>query len=252
MAILIPAHVKKSMTEDAKRKNAWGKDNLSKLIEDAHINCIKMFRDERYAYDRLQSIYDLFDELYKISLPKHNLLPPFVTRSLGAYLGAVRLSVGGQICESYVLQRNALEYAVYGLVIANDEEAAKIWAKRGKDKKSTKDCRNNFRWGTVLQKLRDIDIDLADKIESLYEYAIDNGAHPNVGGIAVTTEFTDSGALVDILSVGNLPWKICVQQTFYVGLRSLQVIFRAFPNKLITTELHNRLKQLEQEKFGNV
>lgn len=220
---------------DFKLPEWWGNDSVTTFLSDAHNNVIASMINykETEVIKALIEVDGLFEETSKIIISplRESILPFFLGRSRGAYLGAVRLSLSGQVAESYALMRVCIENGLYGLYVQSDPtigedipERARIWLDRNESEIAKGNCRSEFTNANVANNLKECDEKLGKIISKLYDMTIDYGAHPNLMGAVTTGEITDTGANIDLLTPGdNLACRYAIQLTIQVGLSVLSI-----------------------------
>lgn len=109
-------------------------------------------------------------------------------RCFATYRTAVRLSVSGQLFEATVLMRSLLESAVYAWVCSVSDGHRSAWEERGDSDERRRLSRKLFQWKDILSLLESADKDLAPRISDMYDQLIDYGAHPNVDGLALSSD----------------------------------------------------------------
>jgi len=229
-------------------------NSVTKFIDDAFNNCVATMTNFRSLpiVQILIRMNDLFFEANKIKChPKQEiLLPLFLGRAHSAYLGAVRLSVSGQVVETYMVARGCLENALYSLFIQDDPiinkeipNRVKIWLDRAESKAAGRECRKVFSSGNVLKNLTNHDKELGRKTLRLYRIAIDRGAHPNFAGHLVTSKLSLDGGHIDYLIPGDkLVCKACIQFTVQVGICTLKIFELAYGKKFESEGLSKKLE----------
>lgn len=117
----------------------WGDDELSKFATDAFKNSLATFVHKREETQLLVAVDKCFHLIAQnLSNPPNFLVAIFLARSHSAFRAAARLATSGQIPESYVLLRSCIEYALYGLHIHINSEAAETWILRHDDESAQK------------------------------------------------------------------------------------------------------------------
>ncbi len=129
---------------------------------------------------------------HEIDAPRRTSVRLFM-RCFATYRAAVRLSVSGQLFEAIVLMRSLLESAVYAWVCCVSEPHRKAWEDRGTGEAERRVARKLFGWTDLLKMLEDENHDLAARISDEYDQLIDHGAHPNVDGLALSSETRQLG-----------------------------------------------------------
>lgn len=128
------------------------------------------------------------DELIR-SVWKHGIdlapVPAFLgLNSYFSFLAAVRLATCGHVHAVFSVLRTGLESAIYSFAMSRDEDKISIWINRDTDDVARRKCRAAF--GPVKHVLKELmaeDPDGGEYVDSLYEQAIDHGAHPNPAGL---------------------------------------------------------------------
>ncbi len=232
----------------------WRNDSVTRFIDDAFNNCVATMTNfsKLPILQILVRINDLFFDANKIKCHpiQELLLPLFLGRTHSAYLGAVRLSASGQVVETYMVARGCLENAIYSLFIQDDPvingeipNRVKIWLDRAESKATVRKCRQTFTSRNVLTNLANHDKELRRKTLSLYQIAIERGAHPNFAGHLVTSKLSIEGGHIDFLIPGNEEvCKACIQFTVQVGICTLKIFELAYGEKFKSEGLSERLK----------
>jgi len=232
----------------------WGKDSISSFVSSAYGNCVATLINYRNTLitGAMIAVNDVFKKgsQIKCNMDDEVLLPFFFGRSHGSYLGAVRLSISGQVPESYALMRACIENGLYALYVKSDSkissgisERAKTWTERHDGKEQMKKCRNEFANANVRKNLCEMDKELGRRISELYEFAIDCGAHPNVMGAITTSEISENGVSVDILTRGDeLVCKLAIQRTVQVGICVFSIYQLIFQDRF--SDIAKKLSEL--------
>jgi hypothetical protein len=103
-------------------------------------------------------------------------------RTHSAFRAGASLAFGGAVPESMAALRLCLETAGYASMMQGDEALSIIWLNRGDDAVTKQTARNAFRHSDVRSALEERDKTVAGIYQSLYEYLIDGGGHPNERG----------------------------------------------------------------------
>lgn len=233
---------------DATTPPDWGKDRLSDFIDRAHHNCVATFANHRNMFDKLSEIDAIFDAASRIPFRPAGaevMLPAFLGRARGAFLAAVRLSISGQVAESYMVARGCLENALYAFYIHGNPEIAEAWLKRGTSEEATRISRRKFQMAKIKSVLERACPDLAQRAVRLYERTIRLGAHPNPDGHLTTSVLSESGGVVDILKPGDEAWKVAVQTSAEVGICALYVFERVFGDRFKDAGISQRLHSVD-------
>jgi len=170
----------------------WGKSELSKFLDLAETQMVASYAIVREWVDALEEIDDHLPcqaptFFHEIDRPRQSAANLFM-RAFGTFRAACRLALSGQMYEVTVLTRSIIESAVYAWVCATSEEHRNAWEARERGDEERKAARRMFTWGGLLKRLEAADPRLAERIQGLYEQSIDQGAHPNIGGIDLSLE----------------------------------------------------------------
>jgi len=233
----------------------WGNDSISDFVSSAYDNCVASLINYRNKpiINAMITVNDIFKKASQIkcNINDESLLPFFFGRSHGFYLGAVRLSLSGQVPESYALMRTCIENGLYALHVMRDPtigegvpERVEIWIKRHDNEDQMSKCRNEFKYGNVRNTLSECDKELGRRISVLYTFAIDCGAHPNVMGSITTSEISETGIMTDLLTPGDNPiCMVAIQRTVQVGICVLSIYKLIFGDRF--SHITEALKELD-------
>lgn len=90
-------------------------DVLASYFETAWSNVLSRFHHEKFEYRRLRGIDGLFLRILTGWMnPEDFAVAPLVYRAHATFRTAVQLALSGQLAESYMVSRGALEIALYG------------------------------------------------------------------------------------------------------------------------------------------
>lgn len=120
-----------------------------------------------------------------------------VIRTHSAFRAATSLAFAGAVPESMAALRLCLETAGYASMMQGNEALSLIWLNRGDNEDTKQAARNAFRHSDVRNALEQRSETIAGIYQSLYEYLIDGGAHPNERGFIDSLQvehFDDGGA----------------------------------------------------------
>lgn len=106
------------------------------------------------------------------------------------WTAAVRMALSGQPYAVPPVARTALEAACYAYLISKDQSLASAWLDRHVDEQSMKRSRKAFRNAVpdATKRLNAVAPGLGDHVSGAYKQCIDDGAHPNTGGIPRTSK----------------------------------------------------------------
>lgn len=236
--------------EERKPPN-WGKDSLSKFIEEARRNTIGTFIYHKGAYGLLYDINSIFEKLinYLNNTPKY--FPAFfVMRTHASYLGAVRLSISGQVCEAYMVLRGCLENALYGLYFFKNPESLEVWLNRHCNEDSMKLVRKEFTTRKLLDCLKSVNNDTYWAAQQIYDRTIDCGAHPNERALTQSLTQTKTEQEIEFymsyLFEDSAPFRACLLTNAQVGVCSLDIFREVFRERFDILGISDDLGDLRE------
>lgn len=143
------------MTDTPKDKlpipTGWNTDDLSDFIHRSMYNVFATFDSKKQEYILLKDIDVIFQKAidYFINTPEF-LSAMLFLRTHSAYRGACRLSMSGQVPETFVLLRSCIENSLYALHMYKNKDAEEVWVRRHDDEQSLKKTKGEFATRTVL------------------------------------------------------------------------------------------------------
>lgn len=229
----------------------WGRDALSDFIETARHNTIATFANLRPQYDALMQI----DTIYREMIADLSQNPELVSglllfRSHSSFLGAVRLSLSGQVGEAYMVLRGCLESALYGFYVAGDTRRQNVWLNRHVDDASRRLVKSQFTICRMMDQLRLTDPKTCEVAQALYERTIDYGAHPNERAVTAQVKVETQGLGAKFTAryfVCNEPLHLaCLRSTTQVGICCLDIFRIVFGDRYRVLGIDQRLDRLRK------
>jgi hypothetical protein len=135
------------------------------------------------SLDRLNAA---FDSIPGIPIAGRALPPLLLSQAHSAFLGAVRMSLAGQVHVAYMALRGCIESALYALMMKQQPSSQEAWVNRETNRAH---CRNIFNANKIKPLLKEIDPPLGQVVDEIYETTIDRGAHPNVLSLGSHVDF---------------------------------------------------------------
>lgn len=227
----------------------WGKDSISKFIENAIHNTYATFNNLKPQHTRLNEINCIFEKiLQNLDNTSDWFISFFFFRSHSAFLAGVRLTMSGQIPEAYMVLRGCLENALYALYLKRHPEDQKTWIRRHNDEKSKKKVQREFAIRKILNYLQSEHNSLYLRTNELYEKTIDLGAHPNPKGLFSMLRKSGNGENVFFesiyLSEHSPPLQACLKSCSQIGVCSLMMFRRIYKERFDLLELSSLLDDL--------
>jgi hypothetical protein len=238
---------------ETSKPQGWGEDPLSSEIDLAEGNIHSVFRDQRAIFDLLVHAQEIFNKLKK-SLKsgltsKEGVTFLFLSMSHGAYLGAVRLALGGQLAPSYMVMRGCLENALYAFRIYKNPKLFKIYKDRYKGNSEKKESRNKFNLADIFCELNNHCPEIGGPAKDLYDSTIDLGAHPNVMAIKTNLHFDEEKreyqfSYITDQSRDPIPFVQCVEMIIWTAGYSLKIFEIIFEKIVSEQNLSDAIEEL--------
>lgn len=192
-----PAVVVESCKEERYVPKGWRDSELTKFLALVEEQALASFAGLPEWFGILirvdQSVTEKAPTFFHEIDPARRTSTKLFMRCFATYRAAVRLSVGGQLFEATVLMRSLLESAVYAWVCCVSEQHRNRWEERGAGDEERKAARKLFTWTDLLKMLKGANQALAERISDEYDQLIDHGAHPNVEGLALSSNVKQVG-----------------------------------------------------------
>ncbi len=226
-----------------------GSDRLSRFIEDAYHNIFATSQNCRPQYNTLAAIDQVFcDIIYNLSQSPEFVSGFFLFRTHSSFRGAARMSLSGQVAETYMVLRSCLESALYGLYVAGDVNRQLIWLRRHDDDARRRHFRNEFTIRKVMDHLQSIDAKTHHIAQSLYDRTIDYGGHPNVRAVNTQIKNESDGSRAEFTAeyflCGDLPHQVSLKSSAQIGICSLDVFYNVFRDRYQILGIDTRLDEI--------
>lgn len=239
------------------KPTGWGEDPLSKEIDLVNENIYSDFQSQREVFDLLVRSQEVFAQLRK-SLEKltrkefNSAL--FLTMSYGAYLGAVRLAMGGQLAPAYMVTRGCLENALYAFRIYKNPKLLNAYNDRHKGDSEKKESRNNFKLVDIFDDLKKNSPEIGASAKNLYDFTIDLGAHPNVMAIKTNLHFDEEKKenqffYITDTSRDPAPYVQCVEALVNTAGYSLKIFEIIFEKTVVELGLSGAIEDIAKTRI---
>lgn len=230
---------------------AWANDALTFHFDQAVNNIIATTAENTTEYPLFPNLDNCFESIVK------NLINPpgflegfFLMRSHAAFRAGCMLAMSGHNPETFPVLRCCLENALYALHINRNKGLDEIWLRRHDDKSAEKKVRDEFGYGNIIKTLESMDIETYKVANSLYQRAIDFGAHPNEramsGSMKVERGEDKSYFMQDYLSGGTLIHRHALKTSAQIGLCSLLVFEKIYSKLFVSLGIVDRLRHLKE------
>lgn len=228
----------------------WGEDSLSEFIKVAYENSFASFVKLKPQYKRLKGI----DRMYRVLVDNlHNtqewFAGFFVLRTHSSFLGGARLTLSGQIAEAFMVMRGCLENALYGLYLSRHPDSRETWLRRHENEEVYKKVRNEFRIRRLLDFLEEVDIDIYQVTNTLYERTIDFGAHPNERALSSSLRITEEQQSVrfdlNYLTGNSTELHHALKTNAQVGVCALEILRNVYTERYNILGITDTLQTLK-------
>lgn len=225
--------------------STWGKDDLSAFFEAARSNAFATHHNHSVAYKRMSDIDALYLGFFeKFENPEDTLGAGLALRCHSALRAAAKLTLSGQVPESFMVLRGALELALYAHHASTSGERAQIWMNRHDSAETKRQCSQEFTGRVIFPTLREKASVIGDIAGELYERCIDYGAHPNARGVLTTMSYEEDqqgqSFSFAYLSGDTLSLRFALKSWCQVSICALDVLGLVFPKRFTA------LKMLDQ------
>ena len=237
--------------EDMK-KAGWGQDLLTQNIEMAFCNIGVSFLKLKVHFELLKKANEIFNEADKLMSWKEQdgfIATSLFGRSIGCFLGAIRLSCSGQLPETWILLRACIENSLYAFYVIGNPTRASVWIDRHKDEVSKKKCKNIFRIGNIWSELQKKSPTISKEVKKFYEKTIDFGGHPNERSVFPNTERKEDGVsyALKIISADPGLLKATILYTLKASILTFEIFTLIFPNVFNQPNLAIKVQNLNKQ-----
>lgn len=127
---------------------------------------------------------------------------------------------------------------------------SEIWINRKNSNEDENKCRNVFKYCNVMNNLKELNTELGDICNDLYNKCIDYGAHPNEPGLSSQLRITKSQDFLqyDILHLTSDPKIISYHLKFIcdVTILILKILYLIIPNQLNKSNISDKINRVEE------
>ncbi|MFC1709351.1 hypothetical protein ACFL2J_04770 [Candidatus Omnitrophota bacterium] len=225
----------------------WGKDEITLFLEKTNEQSHATFVKLKGEFLKLIEIDELFTKAQECAQNSKEYFPAlFILKSHSAFLGAVRLAIGTQAPESYMVARGILECILYGFNIYKNPSYAKIWLTRDENKKNKKNVSDKFAIRGILRLLCKTDTGLSESAQKVYETTIEYGAHPNEKSLSAVLKMKKSKDAVTFnvqyLTDNIMAIRLSLVTIARAGLVSLKIAELILTERFKISLLSDRIK----------
>ncbi len=233
----------------------WGGDPLSTALSDAQRNELVSSLNLPDVYALLQRVHAAFQQVSAITEKENNpnLLPTrfLMARAHAAWLAAVRLGLSGQTVEAYPVVRAVIEDSWYALHMAkgpNPPTRVEIWLRRNDSPAAKEQCKKEFTIANVRATHTALEPATAAVLQTLYEWTIEFGGHPNERGVfaAMTQSGTDQALNFEVVFLTNKPLVIAaaLMTAVQAAIGALKTFRLIFPERFAIMGMDGEIEKL--------
>lgn len=226
----------------------WGSDDITKYIDACRQNQYATFANKN-SVTLLKRVDKCFRKVLDKPINPRPFFPiQFLHRAHSSFLAACGLAMAGQTFEVNALLRLSLESAAYGFYINNDQSRAKLWLSRHDGVADMKKVLKEFHNTKIREHIVSNAPKLAAIFYTLYERAIDYGAHPNERGFSSSTTITEKGDHTEFLQIylqeDGIQLDLALKTTAQVGVWALSIFQLIYPAKWELLGIKHELVEL--------
>ncbi len=202
----------------------WGGDSLSDYLNHAENHCHAGFVRLKAEYEHLAKIDGLFMRAMEHLNNTPNWFPLFFFgRAFSSFRVSARLALSGSMTETYTTLRSAIEFSLYAVHIDSIPNLQEPWIKREDSAEHKKLVRKEFQHIKVMESAaKRLPKKIYEAIDKLYDRSIDQGAHPNVHGVLLGSQFARDKVVSIFLQNDENRIKAVIKDTCRVGVVSLR------------------------------
>ncbi|MCJ7772413.1 MAG: hypothetical protein MUP22_04690 [Desulfobacterales bacterium] len=231
--------------------DGWNSDDLSDFIHRSMYNVFATFDSKKKEYALLKDI----DAIFQKAIGYFTNTPEFLSamlflRTHSAYRGACRLSMSGQVPETFVLLRSCIENSLYALHVFKKKGADEIWVRRHDDEQSLRKTKGEFTIWNVMNTLKGCDKSLYKKTRQFYENTIDWGAHPNERAVTSSMQIIEKENRTEFkqlyLSGDTTQLAFGLKSSAQVGVCSLFIFRHVFRERFDLIGITEEMKKFKR------
>lgn len=232
--------------------NGWGKDTLTKYLDNCRDNQWCTFANKRSEVIDLITIDGMFRKLVGEAVNPRPMLPVnFLLRAHSAFLSACGAVMAGQLHDAWALLRVCLEQGGYAHYVGDDRQRWERWMSRHDLRSPTQQrkWKDEFTHGKVLRHIKGAHAGLGEAYSALYDRTIDYGAHPNERGtsVSMTIGETDDGGVrfnMVYLHADGVVLDFLLRTTAQVGICVLRIAQVIYPLRSQATGVQFQLETI--------
>jgi len=244
-------HKFKDMIPDLE-KGGWGKDTLTKLIDEAFCNVAVSFLKLKPYLELQAKALEVFLDVAKMlswSTLDGLVSVSLLSRAASCYLAAVRLACSGQMTETWMVLRACLENSLYAFYVSRKPELAEVWMNRHDSTTSKNVCKGHFTIGNMWKALEKESKRTAKEAKKLYEASIDYGGHPNERSLTpnLVKKEDGSGYEMRILNCDESLMQASLITTLMTCSTVFEIFALVFPDEFKQPNLKVKISNLKRQ-----
>ena len=171
----------------------------------------------------------------------------FFLKAHSSFLAATSLASSGQMAETFMVLRGALESPLYRLHIHKNPGFEEIWIKRHNNEKDLKNMKDKFTIGKIFETLKVVEPNLEKIVRTLYGITINYGGHPNPNSLLTILQHNKTEKTqefkVEYLTGNPLTISLCLKTTAQVGIAGLKLLQLVIPKRFELATLDIKVKK---------
>jgi hypothetical protein len=221
---------------------------LTGFIDNARLNTFATFANREADFVRLKDIDQLYRDLIGGLINARELVSNFLLlRTHSSYLAACRLTLSGQVVETFPALRASLESALYALFVSGDQSRQELWLRRKDNEATERDFRKTFTAGKVLRHIERLDPRIGQIARTLYDRTLDYGTHPNRDSILTVLQRIGRDDRIefrlDYLVGDGMPLQHALRTSAQVGLCGLRILRNIYKERFDIMGLTERMRK---------
>ncbi len=232
------------------KSHEWGKDSLSEYLSTSIHNVEASVENLAGPYQRLSDIDGVFLDVLSHRPSEEDLVAGSMCfRAHCSYRSSVQLALCGQLAESHMTLRGALESSLYAFYVKGNLTRQELWIRRHDDEQTKRQMKNEFTVGKVMSHLAQRDVTVHRVAKKLYEHTIDFGGHPNHRAVASQTKVVPTGpesfdVRNEYFEVGSLAHDLAIKTCARVGVCCVDLLKLVFWERVRLLGMDDQISHL--------
>ena len=229
----------------------WGNDEVTSFFDALRTNSYATYERFQPWVQKIIAIDGAYRKLTDNLFNTRDWFSAFFfLRAHSNFLAATTLAFNGQFPETFALLRSCLESGLYGLYFAKNPDSRRTWLERHESAEHMAKVRQEFKPWKMIGLLRSLDRHEAEVAQTLYDRAIDFGAHPNERGFMSSLQLNEDPENYQLLMVyaSDDPrlYEPVLKSVAQIGVCVLSIFKLVYRERYDIINLSDTLHQLRQ------